>query len=180
MPKGRWIYTSEEVEWLKKNLNNDSPLDVIADEFNSLFPQHKVNRCCLGKWMQKNGVKHKRVSTTRMPSRNPIGTVISDKDGKKCRVKTDHGYVSANSYFKKFYGIPDELCIIHLNGDYTDFQKDHIQAVTKDIYSAVMWRCWIFNDIELTKTAILCAELILLLPELSHNENQFLGMKKIV
>jgi hypothetical protein len=75
------------------------------------------------------------------------------------------------------YGIPDNLKIIHLNGDYTDFKQDHIQAVPSNIYSSIMFRNWIFEDIEQTKAAILCAELISLLPEVSKNENQFLRRK---
>lgn len=177
MSKGKWIYTKEEIAWISEHYNDDIPMDELANLFNSNFPNHIVTRSALGKTIQKYFGERKRTTKFRMPSRNKIGTIISDKTGKKCRVKTENGYVQANTYFKKLYGIPDNLKIIHLNGDYTDFKQDHIQAVPSNIYSSIMFRNWIFEDIEQTKAAILCAELISLLPEVSKNENQFLRRK---
>lgn len=179
MPKGKWIYTKEELDWLKKHYKDDIQMDVLADLFTSEFPDHRVTRSALGKTIQKYFGDRPKTTKFRMPSRNKIGTIIADKDGKKCRVKTENGYVQANTYFKELYNIPKNMQIIHLNGDYTDFSKEHIQAVPRNIYSSIMFRNWIFKDIEITKAAILCAELISLLPEISHNENQFLKVGKI-
>lgn len=178
MPKGNWKYTKDELDWIENNFTRDISTKKLCEDFNKIFPNHTITRTALSKIINKHfGVKQ-RPKTIKIPSKNKIGTIICDKDGKKCRVKTENGYVSANIYFKNLYNIPKNKMIIHLNGDYTDFEKEHIEAVDKNIYHALMWRGWIFKDIELTKTAILCAELISLLPEISHNENQFLNSKK--
>ena len=68
--------------------------------------------------------------------------------------------------------------LIHLNGDYADFSRDNIVLVSKSIYASLMWRGWVFANPELTKTAILTAQLLEFFPDLRHNENQYYKCNK--
>jgi hypothetical protein len=67
--------------------------------------------------------------------------------------------------------------IINLNGNKADFSKENIMLVSKSIYHSLCWRSWFFTDAELTKTAILTAELLSFFPDLTHNENQYYRMR---
>lgn len=176
-PRKRF-YDAEKIAWIQEHINDDCTVEELAEIFSARF-RHKVNRNAFNKAINLYCGAKPRPKTIHQPSINSIGTVIADKDGKKCRVKTENGYAQANSYFKKLYGIPDDMYIIHLNGDYTDFQREHIEFADKSVYASLTVRKWIFPDIERTKAAILLAELILLLPAIAHNENQFLKMKAI-
>lgn len=174
-PRKRF-YDAEKIAWINEHINDDMTIEELAELFSARF-RYKVNGNALGKAINLYCGSKPRPKTIHQPSVNAIGTVIANKDGKKCRVKTESGYVEANGYFRKLYGMPDNMMIIHLNGDYTDFQREHIEFVEKSVYQSVMVRKWVFADMEFTKTAILLAKLILLLPAISHNENQFLKMK---
>lgn len=178
----RVFFTPEEDAFLRENLEKSFDLRELNDWFNTRFPNHIITKGNMGKRLQKLGLKKgtHRIRKGAMPSRNAIGTVIVSKDGKKPRVKTQNGYVQANPYFKKLYFGKNEndKMLIHLNGDYSDFSRDNVVLVTRSIYSSLLWRKWIFNDPELTKTAILTAELLEFFPDLRHNENQYYGNRK--
>lgn len=176
-PRKRF-YDAEKIAWIQEHINDDCTAEELAETFSARF-RHKVSGNAFRKAINLYCGAKPRPKTIHQSSINSIGTVISNECGKKCRVKTESGYVQANIYFKKLYGIPDCMYIIHLNGDYTDFQREHIEFVDKSVYASLTVRKWIFPDIERTKAAILLAELILLLPEIAHNENQFLKMKPI-
>lgn len=171
-------YTPEELDFIKAHAMDDLPLDKIVAMFNEQFQEHKITRDCLTWIMRKEGIKHKRVSHIRAQSKNAIGTVIADKTGRRCRVKTENGYVYATDYFTKLYGLPENERIIHLNGDYTDFSRENIVTVRRDVWSALQWRKWVFDDPERTKAAILCAELLLMFPEITKDENSFLKARR--
>ena len=83
--------------------------------------------------------------------------------------------ISKNKYFGE--QAKDKM-LVHLNGNYGDFTKNNLALVSKSIYSSLMWRKWIFKNPELTKTAILTAQLLELFPDLRHNENQYYKMKR--
>lgn len=178
----RVFFTPEEDAFLRENLEKSFDLRELNDWFNTRFPNHIITKGNMGKRLKKLGLKKgtHRIRKGVMPSRNDIGTVIVSKDGKKPRVKTENGYVQANPYFKKLYFGKNEndKMLIHLNGDYADFSRDNVVLVTRSIYSSILWRKWIFKDPELTKTAILTAELLELFPDLRHNENQYYGNRK--
>lgn len=176
-PRKRF-YDTEKIAWINEHINDDCTAEELAETFSARF-RHKVSGNAFRKAINLYCGEKPRPKTIKMPSKNAVGTVIADKDGKRCRVKTKNGYVSANSYFKSLYGILKSMQIIHLNGDYTDFQRDHIEFVERDVYSSIMWRKWIFQNIEVTRAAILLAKLMLLLPEIVHNENQFLRIASI-
>ena len=176
-------YTEEQDTFLRKNIRSSYTLYDLTDSFNATFPEHHTNVGNIQKRLKKLGLK-KGTHNIRLDHRrsyNTIGTVISDKNGKKARVKTDKGYVCANTYFKlKYLGKNDDnKMIVHLNGELNDFTRENIIFVNKNVWRSLQWRKWFFNDnIELQKTAVLAAELILLLPEISKNENQFLSRVK--
>lgn len=170
-------FTEEEDIFLLDNIHKCQTLYDLADLFNGKFERHQTNALNITKRLSKLGVKKgtHNIRKEKIKSKNKIGTVITNKDGKKARVKTENGYVNANTYFKEKY-FPDSgknEMLIHLNGDYSDFSVENIALVSKSIYSSLMWRKWIFENPELTKTAILTAQLLEFFPDLRHNENQY-------
>lgn len=175
-PRKRF-YDAEKIAWINEHINDDMTIEELAEIFSARF-QRKVNGRALNKAINKYCGYKPRPKTIHMPSKNAVGTVIVSKDGKRPRVKTENGYVEAQGYFKKLYGIPNNKLIVNLNGDFSDFSEDNIQAVSRGLYRALHFRKWIFKDKEKTKAAILLCELYLLLPELAHNEAQFLKAKK--
>lgn len=178
----RVYFSCAEDNFLREHLNQCLTLYDLADIFNRQFPQHQTNARNISKRLSKLGLK-KRTHNVRkgvMPRTNADGTVICDKNGKKARVRTPDGYISANAYFKKLYlGENDpKIMIIHLNGNYADFSRDNIEFVSRAVFSALHWRKWIFENPELTKAAILTVRLLEFYPELTHNENQYYGLRK--
>lgn len=177
-------FKSEEDDFLRENIHKYATLYDLNEQFNIKFVAHQISYSNMGKRLQKLGLK-KRTHYIRkgaMPSKNSIGTIIVNRYGKKARVKTENGYVHANTYFKNLYfGECDRnKMLIHLNGDYADFSRSNIVLVTRSIYCSLIQRKWIFKNPELTKTAILTAQLLELFPDLRHNENQYYGNRKIV
>lgn len=174
---GRTNYTQEQDDFLKDNIHTCYTLYDLTDDFNNKFPEHVVTYTNLQKHLSILGLKKgtHNIRKHRVHSTNSIGTLISDKYGRKCRIKTDKGYISANTYFKKLYWgcVDSNMYIVHLDGDYTNYNIEDIQLVDKYVYSALHWRKWIFTDKELTKTAILTIKLLRYFPELSKNENQY-------
>lgn len=177
MAKGNWTYTPEQRAWIFHHYKDDCSTKVLCEQFSTLFPDHTINRSALQKFLSNNNLKKPRPKRIKIPSRNMIGVVIANKDGKKCRVKTENGYVQADTYFKELYGFPKNCRIVHLNGDYTDFSPENIVPISRGVHSALVFRHWFFDDPERTKAAILCAELIILLGA-SKNENQFLKISR--
>lgn len=175
----RVAFTPVEDEFLRENLNTCHTLYDLVDSFNSKFPQHITNYSNLQKRLSKLGLKKgtHNIRKEKVHHKNPIGTVIRSK-GKSARVKTENGYVSATSYFRKKYGKNEDEMIIHLNGDLGDFSKNNIEFVSRATYASLCWRKWLFTDKDLTKAAILTAELLEFFPDLRHNENQYYRNKR--
>jgi len=170
-------FTPQELIFLRQHINKCYTVYDLTDQFNAAFPKHQVTRSNLSKRLQKLGLRigSHNIRKEKIHSRNPVGTVITDKNGKRARVKTENGYVQANAYFiAKYFGEDGKgKMLIHLNGDYGDYSKENLVLVSKSIYTMLHWRKWIFKNPELTKTAILTAELLELFPDLRHNENQY-------
>lgn len=178
-------FTTAEDNYLRENIDNCYTLYDLQESFNTEFPEHQINYSNLQKRLALLGIKKgtHNVRKGKMPRKNPIGTVISGSCGKSrhgARVRTEKGYVSANSYFRNLYfgESGKKGMIVHLNGDLTDYSRDNILLVSKSIYSSLCWRKWFFRDAELTKTAILTAELLSFFPDLTHNENQYFKLRR--
>lgn len=170
------VYDDEKIAWMNEHINDDCTLEELAKQFSEKF-NHQVSRMAFNKALTLYCGHKRRVCKWKPQSVNEIGQVIANKDGKKCRVKTDNGYVQADIYFKKLYGFPEKCRIVHLNGDYTDFSRDNIVPVSRGVHSAMAFRKWFFSDQERTRAAMLCAELIILL-DAEKNENQFLKITR--
>lgn len=175
-------YTTDEDAFLRDNIDKCYTLYDLADSFCEKYPEHPISDNGLRKHLQHLGIKKGKhnIRKEKVKSKNAVGTIIVDKYGKKARVKTENGYVQANTYFiEKYYGEQGKgQMIVHLNGNYADFSKENIALVSKAIYSSLHWRKWIFADAELTKTAILTAELLEMFPDLRHHENQYYKLKR--
>lgn len=169
-------FTPEEDNFLRDNLGKCHTLYDLTELFNSEFPKHKTTHCNIQKRLQKLGLKKgtHNIRKEKVRHRNKIGTVIKSRDH-AARVKTENGYIPANTYFRNKYGRSKDEMIIHLNGDLSDFSEDNIEFVPRSIYSSLCWRKWLFTDAELTKTAILAAKLLEHFPDIRHNENQYFG-----
>lgn len=175
----RKSFTVEEDNYLRENVNNCLTLYDLTDMFNTTFPEHQITYCNLQKRLSKMGIKKGTHNVRKgvMPSKNPIGTVICSKNH-GARVKTEDGYVPANTYFRKKYFDTDEGILVNLNGNKADFSRENVVLVSRAVHMSLCWRGWFFTDPELTKTAILTAELLLYFPELTHNENQYYRMRR--
>lgn len=172
----RVYFTPTEDEFLRESLDNCQTMYDLTEKFNTKFPQHITTYGNLQKRLSKLGLKKgtHNIRKEKVHHRNPIGTVIGGKNH-GARVKTENGYVGANTYFRNKYGRDKSEMIIHLNGDKADFSENNIMFVSKSIYSSLCWRKWLFSNPELTKTAILTAKLLEYFPDLRHNENQYYG-----
>ena len=174
-PRKRF-YDAEKIAWMNEHINDDCTLEELARQFSEKF-NHPTSRMAFNKALTEYCGHKPRVCKWKPQSVNEIGQVIADKDGKKCRVKTENGYVQADIYFKKLYGLPEKCRIVHLNGDYTNFSRDNIVPVSRGVHTAMAYRKWFFDDPERTKAAILCAELLILVGY-TKNENQFLKITR--
>lgn len=178
-------FTEKEDNFLRDHINECYTLHELLDMFNAEFPKHQILYSNMGKRLALLGIKKgtHNVRKGKMPSKNPIGTVIKGsvtRSGRHgARVKTENGYVSAHSYFRNLYfgESGKKGMLVHLNGDVADFTRDNIMLVSKPIYHSLCWRSWFFKDAELTKTAILTAELLSFFPDLIHNENQYYRLR---
>ena len=175
----RTKFTQVEDNFLRRNINDCYTLYDLTAKFNAEFPQHQTTDSNLRHRLAKLGLKKgaHNIRKEKVHSRNDVGTIITSKDGKKARVKTENGYVCAHKYFlEKYFDKSSyrEYALVHLNGDLSDFTRENIECVPRNIYSSMQWRGWFFTDPELTRTAILTATLLQFFPELTHNENQYL------
>lgn len=178
-------FTEEEDAFIKDNLQEYQTVIELTDAFNSMFPHHSTTHKNIQKRMAILGIRKGTHNVRKgvMPSKNPIETVIigRGKSGERhgARVKTENGYVSANAYFrKKYFGESAKGVIVNLNGNKADFSKENVMLVSKSVYHSLCWRSWFFCDAELTRTAILTAELLLFFPDLTHNENQYYRLRR--
>lgn len=171
-------FTYAEDNFLRDNLDRSRTIYDLVESFNAEFPQHTTTYANLQKRLSKLGLKKgtHNIRKEKVHHRNPIGTVIKSS-GRSARVKTEKGYVPANTYFRNKYGRSKDEMIIHLNGNLCDFSESNIEFVSKAIYSSLCWRKWLFTNPELTKAAILTAKLLEYFPELRHNENQWYGVR---
>lgn len=178
-------FTQAEDDFIRENLNKCYTVYDLTELFNRHFPNHPTSRDNLQHRMMMLGLKKgtHNIRKGMQPSKNAIETVIAGSakaDGSRhgARVKTENGYVSANKYFKrKYFGENAEGIVINLNNDKTDFSRENVMLVSKAVYHSLCWRSWFFTDPELTKTATLAAELLLMFPDLTHNENQYYGIR---
>lgn len=173
-------FTQAEDDFIRENVDKCYTVYDLTEAFNGAFPNHPTTRDNLQHRMMKIGIKKgtHNIRPGAQPSRNALETVIWDGE-RGARVKTPNGYVSAHRYFKrKYFGENAEGMLVHLNGDRADFSHENIALVPKSIYHSLCWRSWFFTDAELTKTAILAAELLLFFPDLIHNENQYLKVRR--
>ena len=174
-------FSKDEDDFLKKHIDECYTLHDLVEIFNEKFPRHKTNYENLQKRLSKIGLR-KGTHHIRKGKiiGNPYGTVIVNKDGSRPRVKTGKGYVAAGPYFReKYFGENgNDKKLVHLNGNKQDFSRENIVLVTKSIFSSLCWRGWFFKEPELTKTAILTAQLLSFFPDLVHNENQYYKMMR--
>lgn len=175
----RTNFTRAEEEYIQTQYPLAHTVYEFADAFNAEFPNHQTNYINLQKKASSLGV-HKGTRNIRkemVKHKNGIGTIIVSK-GHSARIKTENGYVPANQYFKNLLYPNQQGRLLHLNGNCADFSEDNLVLVSKSIYKMLYWRNWVFEDKELTKTALLTAQLLELFPTLRHNENQYLRIKR--
>lgn len=143
------------------------------------FPEHPTDFRNLQKRVHKLGLRKGTHNVRRelLKPKNPVGTVIWN--GKKpARVKTENGYAAANKYFKEKYFPGKDGNLVWLDGNPKNCARENTELVEKSVYASLCWRGWFFADRELTRTAILTARLLLFFPEYTHNENQYLKIRK--
>lgn len=174
-------FTQEEDRFIKENVNKTRTLYDLLELFKIEFPERTtISYGSLVKRMQKLRIKKgtHNVRKEKIKSKNKIGKVIVDKSGKRPRVKTENGYVQANKYFKNLYWNTKDknLYIVHLNGDFSDFEEENLVLVDKFVFFSLTTRNWFFKDKELTKAAIMTIELLKFFPDLKKNENQYYKM----
>lgn len=174
-------FTQAEDTFLRKHIRDCHTLYDLTESFNNEFPQHQTTYANLQKRLSLLGLKKgtHNIRKEKVHNVNDIGTIIASKDGKKARIKTEDGYVSAHKYFlEKYFDKAGtsyrEYALVHLNGDLADFTRDNLECVPRSIYSSMQWRQWFFSDPELTRTAILAVTLLQFFPDLIHNEGQYL------
>lgn len=179
-------FTQAEDEFLRENLDKCLTTYDLTDLFNERFPSHQIKSDNLRHRLALLGLRKgtHNIRKEKVHFVNALDTVIpgSTKNGGRhgARVKTENGYVSANKYFKrKYFGDGASGIIINLNGDKTDFSRENVALVSKDVFYSLCWRRWIFTDPELTRTAILASELLMMFPDLIHNENQYYKMRGV-
>lgn len=179
-------FTQIEDDFLRDNIIDSYTLYELTERFNREFPNHQITCSNLRHRTSLLGLKKgsHNIRKEKVYAKNSIGTVIANQDGKKARVKTEQGYVSAHKYFlDKYFGLTgknvyDRYALVHLNGNLSDFSRENLECVTRSIYGSMNARKWFFTDPELTRTAILVATLLEFFPELRHNENQYYKMHR--
>lgn len=181
-------FTEEEDAFIKENLQKYRNLFELTDAFNSMFPHHQTTHQNIQKRMAilgiQKGTRYWRSEKKAKVSKHPIGYILVHKRKDRCgvytRIKTEDGYKPANKwYVENVYGKNwKEYKLLHLNGDSADFSPENLMCVTTTVMISMGYRSWFFKDAELTKTAALTAELLLLFPDLIHNENQYYGVRR--
>lgn len=174
-------FTPEQDKFIIDNIDCCDTMYELTDLFNSAFPEHFTTRGNLSHRMCLLGVKKgsHNIRPDKVHYKNPIGTIITYKDGGRARIKTQNGYVSADKYFKKMYFNCDDknMHLVHLNNDSSDYSRENLELVNSSVYAMLSWRKWRFSDKDLTKAAIMTAKLLMYFPDIRHNENQMYGVR---
>lgn len=173
-------FTAEQDAFLREHTQTARTYYDLTELFVARFPEHPTDFRNLQKRVHKLGIRKGTHNIRRelLRPKNPVGTVIWN--GKKpARVKTENGYVAANKYFKEKYFPGEDGNIVWLDGNPKNCARENAELVEKSVYASLCWRGWFFVDRELTKTAILTARLLLFFPEYTHNENQYLKIRKL-
>lgn len=173
----RTNFTPEQDEFILSNIDKCKTLYALVDMFNAKYPFHAIKYSNLGKHLALLGVKKgtHNVRKECVKSRNAVGCIIRSRNH-GARIKTENGYVFAGKHYAMTHNITEGR-IVHLNGDCADFSDSNIEIVETSVFSSMCWRGWLFKNPELTRTAILAARLLLMFPQMVHNEKQYLGAR---
>lgn len=163
----RYVYTDEEVEWLRNNINCYRTYTEVTEEFNKLFNKNKsesnIQDLCSANNIHKEinygkyGYRHK--------NQYPLGTEIETDSytyvkTQMCIGKRFSGYrepywtIKQKLIYEQHYGkIKDDEMVIFLDGNNKNFDINNLYPVNRRIALQLNNKCWYGNS-ELTKVMI--------------------------
>ena len=169
----RHTWTNEQIEYLKK-IAEGTPRKEIVKKLNDKFDLNltilQVRDCMNGRGIRNNIDKRFSAESggNRCQQEKPIGTISKWECG-YTRIKTgDNEWEFIQRYvWRKHYGeIPKGYSVIFLDGNLDNFDIDNLALVSRHElmkYNSMRLKS---NDIELNKTAINLAKLIVKVKEI--------------
>ena len=171
LKKSHHMYTGEEVEWLKENINN-YPTKELVDLFNKEFNSNLSMSGFDGfRYRMAKGVKKDEFS--KFHTRTPIGS--EKKHGKYIYVKVREPKdddpsgnwwnncceLKQHIVWKEHYGeIPEGYQIIFLNNNTYDCRIENLYCIPKKFLPYMMHNKWFSDNPEVTLAAIKWCELM--------------------
>lgn len=163
----RYVYTNEEIEWLRNNINFFKNYECLTKEFNKIFNknknQHNIKDLC-----SDNDI-HKEINYGKYGYRHrnqyPLGTEIETNNyiyvktqmgvGKRFRgYKEPYWTIKQKLIYEQHYGkIKDDEMVIFLDGNTKNFDINNLYPVNRRIAVQLNSKCWYGNS-ELTKAMI--------------------------
>ena len=169
----RHTWTNEQIEYLKK-IAEGTPRKEIVKKLNDKFDLNltilQVRDCMNGRGIRNNIDKRFSAESggNRCQQEKPIGTISKWECG-YTRIKTgDNEWEFIQRYvWRKHYGeIPKGYSVIFLDGNLDNFDIDNLALVSRHElmkYNSMRLKS---NDIELNKTAVNLAKLIVKVKEI--------------
>jgi len=162
-------YTVEQDNWLIENNSNYKNYDILAEDFNKKFNTNKSPR-----GIQSHCVRFLELKSNRQGYKKNHNTWNKLKVGEE---SISNGYtyikiqdtgiknkdfISKQTYLWQKYNnkiLPKGYIVIFLNQDKTDFSKDNLYAISRQINAIMCSNKWFTNSKEHTLTAIKWCEL---------------------
>lgn len=158
----------------------DNAYGISTDELTTLFNKKYNKNMSISQirnWKEhhkiKNGVdaKFKKGQKQIYTYSRPLGSerVKYFNRTKETYIKVAHPKVwelKQNYMYKKYYGeMPENSVVIFLNGNRDDFSKENLECITLNEQYMMACSGLYFNDIDLTKTGIDIAKLMIKMKE---------------
>lgn len=174
-------YTTEQVEWLKKNFHSAGSYKELAEWFNSQFhatrtPEQLSDKC--SKNLRLKGMPNSTRYGNKPKEELPIGSIRKTQNRTYIKVEMLNEPVHISGYTepywlplqKKIYQdnfgkIGDSEMICFLDGNPDNFNVDNLYCINRKISMMMTTNKWWTNSREHTLTAIRICELYFALKE---------------
>lgn len=164
-------YTIEQDNWLIQNNSKYRNYETLAEDFNKKFNTNKSSRgiqshCAKFLELKSNRQGYKKNHNTW--NKLNIGDEYINSSNRYIYVKIQNtgiknkDFISKQAYLWQQYNatiLPKGYIVIFLNQDKTDFSKDNLYAITRQINAIMCRNNWFTSSKEHTLTAIKWCEL---------------------
>lgn len=163
-----------EIDFIEKCINNGYSLletsKIMSKEYKEEYTRAQISSVV--RRYVKTGLRPKYEGYKKW-NMKPIGTERKATHGYiNVKIDEDTWELKHRFKYKEYHGeIPKDTVIIFANGDKTDFSKENLIAVSRRKLSVLNEHKLIKKDVEVTKTGIILADIIIKMRELEKKES---------